>query len=176
RPDAWRAGAGDHGNGLDEGAVSPVDVDAILAAIAGIDEPIATEHDAVGMAAVTSRELAGPGAHAAHLAEELPGAVEDDHPVVPVAVGDVDAAPLTGDGVGVRIDGDVGGQIEECLTAPRLIGVDARPRAAGEVGTIAQELGPDLQQHGLAVVGVLLHDAVVTVAADPEVALVVDEA
>ena len=130
----------------------------------------------MGVAATTRRELAGAGAHAAHLAQEVPFSVEDDDAMVAVAVRDVDAPSLTGDGIRVGVDGDVRRKVQQRMTAARLADVGARPGPAREVGSVAQKLGSDLEQQRLAVVRVLLDDAIVAVAADPHIALVVDEA
>src|SRR5262249_10421404 len=151
-----------------------VDVDAILAPVAGVDEPIGAEHDTVRMAAVAGGELARPRADAAHLAQVVAVAVEDDHAVVAVAVRDVHAAPPAGAGIGVGIAGVVRGRVRRRAAGAGRVDVRAGPGPAGQIGPIAEELRADLQQHRLAVVRVLLDDAVVAVAADPEVPLVVD--
>src|SRR5205809_7596420 len=62
------------------------------------------------------------------------------------------------------------------MTSARLADVVALPGPAREVGSFAQKLGSDLEQQRLAVVRVLLDDAIVAVAADPHIALVVEEA
>ena len=49
----------------------------------------------------------------------------DDHPMVSVPISDVDASGSVCDGIGIRIDGDVGGLVQQRVTGIERIGVAA---------------------------------------------------
>src|SRR5713101_5286706 len=136
-------------------------LDAIAAAIAGVNQPCVAEHYAVGMSAVIRLELARPKAGVPPLPQEHAVPVEYHHAVVAVAICDIDVA--------------VGGIHRHVrrLFKPGPTRVRAWI-AAGPVGRVAETSGPDLEQHRPAVVRVLLHDSI-SIAGDPDVVLVVDE-
>jgi hypothetical protein len=127
------------------------------------------------MAAIAGGELIGARTHAAHLAQIIAVSIKDDHAMVAIAVGDVDAAYLTGDRVRVGIDRNGRREVQEGVTVAGLRGgaIGARAGASRKVGSIADELGSNLEQHNAAIVGVLLNHAI-SVAADPDVVLVID--
>ena len=127
------------------------------------------------MAAIAGGELIGAGTNAAHLAQIIAVRTKDDHTMVAIAVGDVDAAHLTGDRVRVGIDRDRRREVQEGMTVASLRwgAIGTGTGTAREVGSVADELGSDLEQHNAAVVGVLLNHAI-AIAADPDVVLVID--
>ena len=103
-----------------------VDVDPILAAITRIHEPVIAQVDAMRMAAIAGGELTETRADPAHLTLVHTVLVEDDHPVVAVAVGDIDLAIR-------RIHRDVRRIVQESLAETLIAGVSTstackRPR------------------------------------------------
>src|SRR5713101_7748074 len=152
-------------------------LDPVVGAIAHVEVPVVTHQYAVWVSRAAVREAAtivggaiGVGAvddHAAPVAQPASAAVEHDHAMVAVPVRDVDGTSLAGHGIGVGIHCDVGRLVEQCATV-----VQRSRRAAWPV---ADGMASDLQEQGAAVVGVFLDDAV-SVAGDPDVVLVVDEA
>src|SRR5262249_5004776 len=133
------AGSGDDGDDLLQIAHFIEDLDSILAAVAGIDESIITEDDAMRMATVTSGELTRTVAHAAPLAQVGSFAVEDHHSVIAVAVCNVDVT-VSG------IHGDVRRFVQKRLA---LICIRVAPRIATSVivcRPVAHSFGADLQQ------------------------------
>ena len=163
-PDRRRVGAGAwlDGNDALELAELVEDLHAIVLTIAHVHQAVIAEHDAVRMAAVAGPELPRAFARLTPLPQVAALLVEDGDAEVPVTVRDIDVA------VG-RIDRDVGGLVQQGAAA-----VQARATAGRRRG-IADPLGADLQQQRLAVVRILLDDAV-AVAGDPDVVLVIDEA
>src|SRR5438270_8811853 len=153
------------------GAVPLTDVDALVGAIARIDEPVFADHDAMRMTAAAGGELPRAGAHAAHLAQVVSASVEHRHAVVAVAVGDIYAAALSGFRIRVGIDGDICRTMQECVAEA----FGGRVPSANAVRRVTKELGPDLKQQGAAVVAPLL-DHTIPVAADPHIVFVIDEA
>src|SRR4051812_27584483 len=168
----------------DEGTVSPVDVDLVLPPAAAVYQLLAADPAATRRAAATDGDLIVARADAAELAQIISPGVEHDHAMIAIPIGDIDAARLTRDRVGVRVDRNGCRQIE-ILMAEACPGdiastrPSARNRRVGVRGhvsagaAVALELLPDLQQHRAAIMRVFLDDAV-AVAADPNVVLIID--
>src|SRR5262249_15761357 len=138
------------------------DLDAVVATVADIEQSLAIELRAMRMAAADDCEEAAIGSGVPPLAKEFAGCVEDDDPMVGVAVGDIKIAIS-------RIDGNVGGlvQKERAFVSSRL--------AAFVVRIVADALAADLEQELLAVVRPFLHDSI-SVPTNPDVIVLVDEA
>src|ERR1700682_4050716 len=160
-PDASRHGSGARLDGDDASVVAELveDLDAIVGPIAGVDAPGLVEDDAVRMPAARGRELAGAGARRAPLAQVAAGLVEDDHPVIPVAVRDVDVAVR-------RIHRHVRRLVQQRLAGVRAGGFATRP--------VTHAPHPDRHLPDAAM-RVLLDDSVF-IAGDPDVVLEIDEA
>ena len=158
------------------------DFNAVIRAVANVDQPVVATDDAVRMATVARRKLAERVSQrvvhrsrdAAPLAQVRADRAEHHDAMVTVAIGDVDAAALSRDRVRSRIDPNVGRLVKQRVAHIRQ-GVAARIAAGIRGRVVAHAFGADLQQLRRAVVRPLLHDAV-AVAGDPDVVLVVDEA
>src|SRR5207253_159403 len=100
-----------------EGAVSLINVNLVLASIAGVYELVFAEPDAMGMAAIAGGKLIGPCTHAAHLAQIMAARIKDDHAVIAIAVGDVDASwQMRGHRVRIGINRDGRREVQQGLT------------------------------------------------------------
>src|SRR5262249_33961399 len=96
-------------------------LDAVILPVAHVDKAVVAADHAVRMAAVARAErrreiryrIVDGTRNAAPLPKPRTGGAKNDYAVVPVAVGDVDAATLVSHGIRIRIDPDGGGLVKQ---------------------------------------------------------------
>src|SRR5580700_885144 len=180
-------------------AASIEDLDSAIGPIADIDVSVIAEDDAMRMSTTRGPERPGGtclavGWHAADHAGGAPLAVVlisfptirgrvDDDTVVAVAVGDVDASRRMRDGVRERVHGDVRRLVQKRVTGVEVASLTARAeRVRRRLCAVTHSLGANLRDECRARAltlgdrGVVFLNDPVAVAADPNIALVIDKA